>query len=315
MAESVSGRLAATPAHDDDRFRQSVVVADEQGFHARSRRRLIADLLFGSWQARACSFVVGLWVVLASFGPVLTPFDPVTTEVSNRLSGPSGAHWLGTDEFGRDLVSRIIGGAQISLTIATSTAVVCLVVGTMMGVVAGFYRGAAQIVMRFNDALMTVPALVLAIVLMGVLGQGVTTLVIALSAAHLPMFARVAFGEVKALKELDFAQSARAMGCSNWRILTRHFLPSMTSNLTVQTSYVFATAIVAEASLSFLGVGVAPPAPSWGTIISIGKSYTLLDPWMLWPAVVALTSLVLAVSLLGDRLNDALDPRKVEQWR
>jgi peptide/nickel transport system permease protein len=304
MSDSMN--VASTAPAMDDR--------GETGPTGRARA-LAYEVMLGSWPARICTFLLVLWILLALVGPLIEPSDPLATEVSNRLGSPSDAHWLGTDEFGRDLASRIMGGARLSLEIATMTTLACLVAGALLGVLAGFYPPLSQVLMRFNDALMTIPGLVLAIVLIGVLGQGVLTIVVALTVAYVPLFARVSFGEIRALNELEFAQSARAMGCSNFRILFRHFLPSMTPTLIVQATYVFATAIVAEASLSFLGVGVAPPAPSWGTIISVGKSYILTDPWMIWPAVVALTSLVLAVSLLGDRLTDALNPRGVGESR
>lgn len=269
----------------------------------------LRTLLLGTPLAVACTAVVVFWVVVAVIGPLVVPGEPIVTDVGARLSAPSAAHWLGTDEFGRDVAARLVSGARVSLTLASITVVVCLVVGTLLGAVAGFNERLSQVLMRVVDAVMAIPGLVLAIVLMAVLGQGLGTIVIALSVVHIPLFARVAFGEVRALKELEFAQAASALGASRWRILTRHFLPSMTSSLTVQASYVLSTAIITEASLSFLGAGVPPPTPSWGAEISSGKTYLFTAPWMLWPAVIALTTLVLAVSLLGDRLRDVLDFR------
>lgn len=293
------------------------VVMDTAGFvippATPKRRHLARQVFLGNWAAWTYTCILAFWVMLALVGMLPIAPDPLVTDVSRRLEGPSSDHWMGTDEFGRDLLARLIGGARLSLLIAALTTLICLVAGALIGVIAGFYRPLSQLLMRFNDGLMTIPGLVLAIVLIGVLGRGVHTIVIALAVAYIPLFARVSFGEVQALKELDFAQSATAMGSSNARILFRHFLPAMTPTLIVQATYVFATAIVAEASLSFLGVGVAPPAPSWGTIISVGKSYILSNPWMIWPAVLALTSLVFAISLICDRLTDVLAASGDEQ--
>ncbi|MBB5788835.1 ABC transporter permease [Jiangella mangrovi] len=272
-------------------------------------RAFLRTVLAGSPLAIVCSSVVVFWVVVAVLGPFLVPGDPLATNVSERLSSPSADHWLGTDEFGRDVAARLVHGAGVSLLLASVTVVVCMVVGTAIGSAAGFYRGLSQVLMRVVDALMAIPGLVLAIVLMAVLGQGLLTIIIALSVVYIPLFARVSFGEVRALKELEFGQAALALGASKWRVLTRHFLPSMSSSLNVQASYVLSTAIITEASLSFLGAGVPPPTPSWGADISAGKSYLFTAPWMLWPAAIALTSLVLAVSLLGDRLRDVLEFR------
>jgi peptide/nickel transport system permease protein len=273
----------------------------------------LRSFFLGSPLSIACTAVIGAWALLGIFGPLVSPFDPYTPAVSERLSPPSAGHWFGTDEFGRDLATRLFQGARVSLAVGLATVLASSLVGITLGALAGFYRRLSGVLMRIIDAFLAFPSLLLAIVLVAVVGQGIPQMLVALVSVYAPLFARVVYGEVKALKELEYAQSAKALGASNLRILARHLLPSMTSPLIVQGSFVLATAIIFEASLSFVGAGIPAPQPSWGSMVSAGKIYLLNAPWMLWPPALALTSLVLSVSLLGDRLRDVLDPRSLSR--
>ena len=281
----------------------------QDGRRASSWRSLARHFLFGSPLALVCTGVIVLWVIAAVVGPLLLPYDGYALNLTERLSPPSLSHWLGTDEFGRDVLTRLLLGARLSLQIGLMTVIVSMILGTMLGAVAGFSRRLSGILMRFTDALLAFPALLFAIFLVAVVGQGFWSLLLALTTVYTPLFARIAFGEVRALAQLDYAQAAKALGCSRTRIVLRHLLPQMSSPLIVQASYVLAAAVLFEASLSFIGVGVPPPTPSWGSMVSAGRGYMTQASWTLWPAAAALTSLVLSTSLLGDRLRDILDPR------
>lgn len=267
--------------------------------------------LFGSPVAAVCAVIIIGWVLAALVSPLFGPYDAYSIDLPNRLEAPSGAHWLGTDEYGRDVLTRLTVGARTSLLVGAATVAVTMTIGTAVGVIAGFSRVFSAIAMRVIDALLAFPSLLFALFLAGTLGQGTGTLLIALSATFAPLFARVAYGEMRAIVNLDYVQSARVLGCSRARILLRHMLPQMSSPLIVQASYVLAAAILFEASLSFLGAGVPPPTPSWGAMVSAGKGYMSQAWWLLWPVAAALTSLVLSASLLSDRLRDVLDPHYV----
>jgi peptide/nickel transport system permease protein len=282
-----------------------VVERARRGLGARGFLRI----LLGDTVSAICAFVIVFWVVAAVIGPLVSPYDVYSLHLTDRLESPSRHHWLGTDEFGRDVLVRLFDGARISLGVGLATVVVSLVIGTTVGAVAGFSRRLSSVLMRLVDTFLAFPGLLFAIFLAAVLGQGFWSLLIALTAAFSPLFARVAFGEVRALKDLDYVHAATVMGCSKLRILRKHLLPQMSSSLIVQASYVLATAVIFEASLSFIGAGVPAPKPSWGSMVATGKGYMTNAPWLLWPVAIALTSLVLSTSLLGDRLRDMLDPR------
>jgi peptide/nickel transport system permease protein len=261
--------------------------------------------------ALICLCVLTGWVLVAIFGPMVTGQDPNLVVVSDRLVAPSGKHWLGTDEFGRDVATRMFDGARVSLSVGAATTVISLVLGTAVGAIAGSFRRVSAVIMRAIDALLAYPSLLLAIVLVAVVGQGTWQMMVALTSVYLPLFARIVYAEVRALKDLDFAQASRVLGSSDLRVMWRHLIPAMASPLIVQASFVLATAITFESSLSFVGAGVPPPQASWGSMINEGKTYIFIAPWILWSATAALTSLVLAVSLIGDRLRDLLDPRSL----
>jgi peptide/nickel transport system permease protein len=260
------------------------------------------------------SFLIGgalvlLIVFIAVFADLIAPFDPLRSNVRARLRPPDGTYWFGTDHFGRDILTRILYGARISLTIGAWTVVVTGVFGTLIGATAGFFRALDNPIMRLMDALMAFPSILLAITVSAVLGASVPNVIIALSIATTPHTARIVRASVLVVRELEFVEAARALGASEARVLFRHVLLNALGPLIVRLTYVFAVAILAEAALSFIGVGPPPPAPSFGSIIAQGRDFMAEAPWItLYPGLAIIVS-VLGLNLLGDGLRDVLDPR------
>jgi peptide/nickel transport system permease protein len=260
------------------------------------------------------SFVIGatliLFIVLVAIAAdLIAPFDPLRSNVRARLRSPDGVYWFGTDHFGRDILSRVIYGARISLTIGAWTVVVTGIFGTLIGAMAGYFRALDNPIMRLMDALMAFPAILLAITVSAVLGASVPNVIIALSVATTPHTARIVRASVLVVRELEFVEAARALGASEARVLFRHVLINALGPLIVRLTYVFAVAILAEAALSFIGVGPPPPAPSFGSIIAQGRDFMAEAPWItLFPGLAIIVA-VLGLNLLGDGLRDVLDPR------
>ena len=260
------------------------------------------------------NFAIGLGlvaiVVLAALGADwLAPFDPVKNNYRNRLGVPDDVFLLGTDRYGRDVLSRILFGAQVSLRIALVVAVVSGLAGGLIGLVSGWWRGVDVWLMRVMDGLMAFPGLLLAIALAATLGPSEVTVVIALAIAYTPRTARVMRGAVLVARSQDYVEAARAVGARTARLLYRHVLPACAAPWVVQQTYVFAIAILAEAVLSFVGVGPPPPRPTLGSIIADGRDNMVEAPWIALSPGVAIAMLVLGLNLLGDGLRDALDPR------
>jgi peptide/nickel transport system permease protein len=247
--------------------------------------------------------------VLAIGAPWLSSFDPNDTAVLDRLKAPSGEHWMGTDELGRDLYARIVHGARYSLAIAALTAVGSVVCGTALGLVAGFFRRLDTPLMRLVDAMMSFPDILLAIALVAILGPSLTNLVLALVLVYTPRVARVVRASALVLRELLFIEAVRALGVRTSRILWRHILPNLMSPILVQVSFIFAYAILAEAGLSFLGVGVPPEIPTWGTMIAGSQQYAhQAFGVVLFPGL-AIIFTALSLQLVGDAVRDLLDPK------
>ena len=247
---------------------------------------------------------------LALLVPWLPLADPVRQDVANRLAGPSAGHWLGQDEYGRDVLSRILWGARVSLAVAFASAALAAIVGTALGILGGFFRGVVELLtVRFAEVILCLPPLLLALLLVTLLGPGAGTLGAALSVLFAPGFARVAYAETLSARELDYVTAQRALGAGPARILARTLLPNVAPPLIVQFSLTVAAAMVLESGLSFLGLGVVPPSPSWGLMIRGARASMETAPLLLfWPCL-ALTGTVLVLNLLCDRLRDALDPR------
>jgi peptide/nickel transport system permease protein len=260
------------------------------------------------------SFVIGgvlvLFVALiALFAPLLAPYDPMRSNFRTRLAPPSAEHWFGTDHFGRDLLSRVIYGGRVSLVIGFFVVIVTGIAGTAIGAVAGYFRRLDNPIMRLMDALMAFPAILLAIVISAILGASIVNVVIALALATGPHTARIVRASVLVVREMEYVEAGRALGASDLRLLFGHVLINALAPLIVRLTYVFAIAILAEAVLSYIGVGPPPPTPTFGNIIASERDFLETAPWvMIFPGLAIVIS-VLGLNLLGDGLRDVLDPR------
>jgi peptide/nickel transport system permease protein len=259
--------------------------------------------------AGALVFVIVELALVAGAGWI-APYDPVAQDIVARMHGPSAAHWLGTDQFGRDVLTRILFGARASLAVSGGSVGVALVGGSVLGLVAAFYRGwTDRVVMRCMDVLFAFPVMLLAIGVVAVLGPGVRTAAMAIAVVYTPIFARLLRGPALVICESDYVAGARVAGASDARIIFLHVLPNLASVVLVQTSLLLSSAILVEASLSFLGLGAQPPTPSLGLMLSEGRNFLLLSPWSALFAGLAILLLAFGLNLLGDALRDTLDPR------
>jgi peptide/nickel transport system permease protein len=249
------------------------------------------------------------FLLVALVAPLLAPYDPIKIEAAERLKPPSRGHWLGTDEFGRDVLTRIIYGTRVSMSVSLSVVLLCASLGIVLGLLAGFYRKVDAVLMRLLDGLMAFPGILLAIAIAAVLRPSITTTVVALTIVYVPRFTRVMRAPVLVARDTLYVDAARVAGASDARILLRHLLPNSIAPLTVQATFTFAYAILAEAALSFLGVGVPPPAPSWGGMLNDGRQYMVQAWWMIVAPGAVLMTATLALNLFGDGLRDVLDPR------
>nr|WP_244447615.1 ABC transporter permease [Neorhizobium galegae] len=261
------------------------------------------------------SALVGLIVVLimvfvAAFAPLLAPYDPAAQSWTAVRKAPSALHWMGTDEAGRDMLSRIIWGARASLMAGLTSVGIAMAIGVPLGLAAGFLGGLIDgLISRFTDAMLACPFLILAIAFAAFLGPSLTNAMLAIGITAMPLFIRLTRGQVLSIKAEEYVEAASAVGNPQWRIAVRHILPNILPQLMVQATLTIASAIIAEASMSFLGLGLQPPAPSWGSMLNSAQRFLTNAPWMaLWPGM-AIFMTVLSFNLLGDGLRDALDPR------
>jgi len=248
-------------------------------------------------------------MLVVGLGAPLIAGNPTHMDVAGRLASPSRAHWFGTDDVGRDVFSRVIYGARLSVLIGAAVVAFAFVVGVLCGLLAGYYQRLDNPVMRVMDGLMAFPAIVLAIALMASLGPSVLNVIIAIGVVYAPRVARLVRGSVLVVRETAYVEAARALGVSDRVLLARHVLPNCLSPLIVQGSFVFAAAVLTEAALSFLGVGVPPFVPSWGNILAEGRLYIQQAPWLVLYPGVAIMLTVFGLNLLGDGLRDVLDPK------
>jgi len=255
--------------------------------------------------------IIFFFVLLAVLVPVLPIPNPTKTDWSAVRKPPSVSHWLGTDDIGRDELARMIWGAQASLLAGVVSVMITIVVSVPVGLVAGYFGGwVDQVISRITDALLATPFLILAIALAAFLGPSLTNAMVAIGVSAMPIFIRVTRGQVLAVKTEDYVESARAIGLGHFRIITHYILPNVFSAILVQSTLSIAVAIIAEASLSFLGLGQQPPAPSWGSMLNTARDFLEQAPWMaLWPGI-AIFLVVIGFNLLGDGLRDAFDPRE-----
>jgi len=255
--------------------------------------------------------VIVIFVLLAVLAPWVTPYDPIAQSWMTVRKAPSAAHWFGTDEVGRDVLTRVVFGARASLMAGVISIGIALSIGVPLGLVAGYLGGFVDaLIGRLTDAMLACPFLILAIALAAFLGPSLGNAMIAIGITATPIFVRLTRGQVMAVKVEDYVEAARAVGNPRWRIALVHILPNILPALLVQATLSIAAAIIAEAALSFLGLGQQPPAPSWGSMLNAAQRFLVNAPWMaIWPGL-AIFATVLSFNLLGDGLRDALDPRE-----
>lgn len=254
------------------------------------------------------AILIVLVTILALAAPVLAPAGPYEVDVKNRLSAPSVSHFFGTDNFGRDLFARVLYGARISLGVGAGASLIATVAGIVIGLYASYYKWLDNLLMRICDGLKAIPATLLAIALMAVLGSSMSNVIISLAIVSIPDVARVVRSEAILIKEQTYVEAMKALGSSSKRIVWSHIAPNVISPVIVQISFIFASAIISEAALSFLGVGIPVPTPSWGNILSEGKTYIYNCWWMIVFPGVTMALTVLGLNLFGDGIRDVLDP-------
>jgi peptide/nickel transport system permease protein len=276
-----------------------------RGLRLVSRAPILANPL----NVVAIALIV-LFAACALLAPLLAPYDPLLQELGSRLRPPSSEHWLGTDSLGRDIASRLLYGARISLVIGVVVVASAGVFGTVVGLVAGYAGGLVdEALMRLTEVFLAFPALILAMAIAGALGPSLTNAIIAIAAVTWAVYARLVRGQILSLRRREFVEAARAIGASSTRILWRHLLPNALAPLMIQASFDMGSAIIAAAGLSFIGFGAQPPTPEWGVMISDGRNFISTQPWLsLFPGLAILLA-VGSFNLLGDGLRDAFDPR------
>ncbi len=255
--------------------------------------------------------LLAIFVICAVFAPWLAPQDPSKLDLTGRLMGPSWAHWFGTDELGRDILSRTLFGARISLIVAVSVVGLSLVVGLVAGALAGFYGGLTDTVVNIyvTNAFMALPGILLAIAFVAFMGPGLENVILALAISGWVGYARLVRAQVMAVKEKEFVEAARALGATDLRVMGRHILPNILQPLIVQAAIGMAGAVLAEATLSFLGLGIPPPAASWGSMLNDARSHLFDSPHLVFFPAMAVMLCVLSFNFIGDALRDWLDPR------
>ena len=278
-----------------------------------SRIAQLREIVFSSPVVAFASLMLLLIVLAAIFAPWVTPYDPTRLSPGTRLRPPSDAHWLGTDAFGRDLFSRVVYGARISLVVGVGAAVAAVLLGLAVGLIAGFFRTLDAILMRIVDGLMAIPNILLAIAIVALSGASLWTVLVAITIPEVPRVVRLVRSVVLSAREEPYVEAAMAAGSSTWRILTRHLLPNTIAPLIVQGTYICASAILIEAILSFLGAGISPETPTWGNIMAEGRIYFQINPGIIfWPGLV-LSVTILSINLVGDAVRDVLDPRMAKR--
>ena len=295
MTDATLDTFGATAAHDE-----------LESPARRALRRLLRRK-----GAVAGLVVLAAFILIAVFAPLVTPYDPIATSWTLVRKAPSAQHWFGTDELGRDVLARVIYGARASLLAGVISVSIALLVGVPLGLLSGYRGGFVDaLISRITDAMLACPFLILAIALAAFLGPSLTNAMIAIGISATPIFIRLTRGQVMSVKVEDYVEAARAMGNPRWRIALFHILPNILPALLVQATLSIAAAIIAEAALSFLGLGQQPPQPSWGSMLNAAQRFLTTASWMaIWPGL-AIFLVVLSLNLVGDGLRDALDPRE-----
>jgi peptide/nickel transport system permease protein len=293
-----------------DAVLSTLAVADAQDALESPARRALRRL-FKRKGAVFGLIVITTFIVLAVFAPLVVPYDPIATTWTLVRKAPSAQHWFGTDDLGRDVLTRVIFGARASLLAGAISVGIALSIGVPLGLLSGYRGGFLDaLISRITDAMLACPFLILAIALAAFLGPSLSDAMIAIGISATPVFIRLTRGQVMSVKVEDYVEAARAMGNPRWRIALVHILPNIMPALLVQATLSIAAAIIAEAALSFLGLGQQPPAPSWGSMLNAAQRFLTNAPWMaIWPGL-AIFLVVLSLNLVGDGLRDALDPRE-----
>lgn len=270
---------------------------------------MVWNRLKGNKGAIIGACILLFFIAVSAFAPLLAPYPIDEMKMENRFLGPSSEHWLGTDEFGRDILSRMMHGGRVSLMMGLVAVSIAGIVGVILGVISGYYRRIDIYIMQVMDILLAFPSLLLAIAIIAVLGVGLTNAMIAVAISVIPSYVRVVRGAVLSIREKEYIEAVRALGVRDVKIISKHILPNVLSPVIVLSTLQFGTSILAAAALSFLGLGAQPPTPEWGAMAFVGKSFLLNAWWMsLFPGL-AIMLVVLGFNLLGDGLRDALDPR------
>ncbi len=278
--------------------------------HRVSELRRFFKVFFNRWVVVLGMFIILLFMIAAIFAPWVAPYDPDKIDLNNALLQPSKAHLLGTDSLGRDTLSRTIYGTRISLEIGFVVVILGSAAGMALGLIAGYFSGWIQaVVMRFIDTMMAFPMLILALLIASLLGGGINNIIMALSFTMIPAYARLMCGQVISVRENDYILAAHSMGASHFRIMLRHLLPNCFPPLIVMMTMMLGTTILAEAGLSFLGIGVQPPVATWGNMVNDGRTYLLTNPILSFAPGLAIMLVVYAFNMVGDGLRDALDPQ------
>ena len=278
----------------------------------RSQWREVWRMLTKNKMAMLGLFILLFLIVLALFADIIYDYDSIVIKqnLAHRLQGPSGAHWLGTDEFGRDILARLIHGARVSLKVGILAVGLSIIVGGILEAISGFYGGTIDnIIMRAMDIFLAVPSILLAIAIVSALGPSMINLMIAISVSSVPTYARIVRASVLSIRNQEFIEAAKAIGASNTRIIFKHIIPNALAPVIVQGTLGVANAILSIAGLSFIGLGIQPPAPEWGSMLSGGRQYLRYAWWVTTFPGLAIMITILSLNLLGDGLRDALDPR------
>lgn len=271
------------------------------------RRRILENP--PHWTTVVALIVLALVVIMAVLAPLLANFEPTKINPAQRLKAASDIWWLGTDGYGRDLYSRVVYGAQVSLLVGAGVAIGSIAIGLPLGLLAGWFRPLDAVLMRMMDGLMAIPGILLAIAVVALTKAGVVTVIIAIMLPEIPQVVRLVRSRVLATRAETYVDAAVLLGTPTFSLIRRHLLPSTVAPLIVQGTYIYASAILTEAALSFLGVGISSEIPTWGNIMAEGRIYFSMNPWLVfWPAMV-LSLCILSINLLGDTLRDRLDPK------
>ena len=272
--------------------------------------RRIIRVISSRWINVIGLVIIAIFIIAAIFAPLLAPYNPNKQDLTAALQQPSATHLLGTDDIGRDTLSRTIYGARISLMVGLISVLIAAVIGTATGLCAGYFGGWTQtIIMRFMDALMSIPPIILMMTVATVLGGGLRNIFVALSIGMIPVYCRLTHGQILSIKESDYITAAFTIGASDLRIMVRHLLPNSFATLLVAMTMNIGFAILAEASLSFLGIGIGPPTATWGSMVNDGYKYLLTNPILSFAPGISILAVVLSFNLVGDGVRDALDPR------